>query len=298
MSELRRSWNRKPAGTSRTPKTAEPLLPENRANSYSASGGSAVLREYVVAASTVPGVPRRLATSSASLGRFQEDAGQSATSASAPPSPITTSIPAAPASLSVYQPHPLYGRNHTTHSSGNLSSRSSQSRASERLSTTANSRESLHIPVDKPSPPRGVYRQFGPGVDPSTSTSRGQLSRSPSPSYRHNITRSDSRLAITTTYVHPHPHDADEGRSPVAYPSSSSSMHGPLRPLSNHNMSGSSTSINLSIHGPSTDSLPTALMEHSPIASSATSQSSLPEPRYLKTIRSNEIRRYDDNVTM
>src|SRR6266852_7016486 len=62
MSELRRSWNRKPAGTSRTPKTAEPLLPENRANSYSASGGSAVLREYVVAANTVPGVPRRLAT--------------------------------------------------------------------------------------------------------------------------------------------------------------------------------------------------------------------------------------------
>jgi hypothetical protein len=40
------------------------------------------------------------------------------------------------------------------------------------------------------------------------------------------------------------------------------------------------------------------LMEHSPIASTATSQSTLPEPRFLKMIRSNEIRRYDDNVTM
>jgi len=44
MSELRRSWNRKP-GTSRNPRAAaaEPLLPENKASSYSALG------EYVVA---------------------------------------------------------------------------------------------------------------------------------------------------------------------------------------------------------------------------------------------------------
>jgi hypothetical protein len=72
MSELRRSWNRKP-GASRSPRAAEPLLPGNRASSDSVSGGSAVLRDYVVAASTVPG---RLATSSA----FQDDAGQSAMS--------------------------------------------------------------------------------------------------------------------------------------------------------------------------------------------------------------------------
>jgi hypothetical protein len=61
MSEFRRSWNRKP-GTSRNPRTAEPLLPGNCAISDLASGGLAILREYVVAASTVPG---RLAASPA-----------------------------------------------------------------------------------------------------------------------------------------------------------------------------------------------------------------------------------------
>src|ERR1700747_2132570 len=71
MSELRRSRNRKP-GTSGNPRAADQ---GNRTTSYSASGGSAVLREYVVAASTVPG---RLAGSSASgnMGGFQDDARQ------------------------------------------------------------------------------------------------------------------------------------------------------------------------------------------------------------------------------
>jgi hypothetical protein len=313
ISELRRSWNRKP-GTSQNPRTAQPSLPGNRASSYSASDGSVDLRGYVVAASTVPG---RLAASSASLpvASFQEDAGQSATSL--PPSP--TSIPA---NLSVHQPHPLYGRNRTANSSDNLSGWSAQSRASERLSRIVNSRELLHVPVDQPSrPPRGIYRQFGPGVDQSTS--RGQLSRSPSPTYHQNITHSDPRLAITTPYVHSHPHDADEGRSPVVPPSPSSSMHGPLRPLTNRNMrSGSLASIKLYIQNPSTDTLQTTLTEesmamdpahstpsysameqfetasqHSIIASSATLEFVLPEGRFLQLIHSDQIPRYD-NVTM
>ncbi|KAF8496545.1 hypothetical protein F5888DRAFT_1907347 [Russula emetica] len=313
MSELRRSWNRKP-GTSRNPGTAEPLPPGNRASSYSASGSSAVLREYVVAASTVPG---RLAASSASLASFHdEDAGQSA---SLPPSP-TTSIP--PAILSVHQPHPLYGRNRTASSSSNLSGGSAQSRAGERLSTIVNSPELLHAPVDQLSRyPRAFYPQFGPGVDPSTS--RGQLARSPSPTHQQNITHSDSRLAITTTYVHPHPYDGDEGRSPVVHPSSSSSIHEPLRPLTNRNMwSGSSPSINVYIQCPSSDSLPTSLMEesmamdpahstpsysamdqsetasqHPTIASSAASEFHLPEGRFLQMIHSDQIPRYE-NVTI
>jgi hypothetical protein len=297
MSELRRSWNRKP-GTSRNPGTAEPLLPGNKASSYLASG------EYVVAASTVPG---RLAASSASLASFHEDAGQSA---SLPPSP-TTSI-----QLANLQPRPLYGRNRTASSSGNLSGWSAQSRASERLSIIVNSRELLHAPVDQPSrSPRGIYRQFGPSVD--SSASRGQLARSPSPTYRQNITHSDSRL-----YVHSHLHDADEGRSPVVPPSSSSSMHGPLRPLTSRNMrSGSSPSINLYLQGPSTDSLATTLTQesmtmdpahstpysamdqtetasqHSIIASSVTSEFLLPEDRFLQVIHSDQIPRYD-NFTM
>jgi hypothetical protein len=310
IGELRHSWSRKP-GTSRNPRAAEPSLPGNRASSYSASGGSAVLREYVVAASTVPG---RLAASSASLASSQEDAGQSA---SVPPSPTSS-----PASLYVHQPHPLYGRNRTASSSDNLSGWSAQSRASERLSRIVNSREVLQVPVDQPSrPARGIYRQFGPGVDPSTS--RGQLSRSPSPTYRQSITRSDSRLATTTPYVHSHPHDADEGRSPVVPPSPSSSMHGPLRPLTNRNMrSGSLASIKLYIQNPSTDTLQTTLTEesmamdpahstpsysameqfetasqHSIIASSVTSEFVLPEGRFLQLIHSDQIPRYD-NVTM
>jgi hypothetical protein len=316
ISELRRSWNRKP-GTSRNPRTAEPSLPGNRASSYSASDGSVDLRGYVVAASTVPG---RLAASSASLpvASFREDAGQSATSL--PPSPSI------PANLSVHQPHPLYGRNRTANSSDNLSGWSAQSRASERLSRIVNSRELLHVPVDQPSrPPRGIYRQFGPGVDPSTS--RGQLSRSPSPTYHQNITRSDSRLAITTPHVHSHPHDADEGRSPVVPPSSSSSMHGQPRPLTDQrNIWRSSTSIKLSIQGPSTETLPTTLMEesmamdpggpghstpsysaigqpetasqHSTIASSATSEFILPEGRFVQMIHSDQISRYYERATM
>ena len=283
MSELRCSSNRKP-GTSRNRRAAEPLLPRNRAGSYSVSGGSAVLKEYVAAASTVPG---RLAASSASRASFQEDARQSA--ASAPPSPTsTTSIPA---SHSVHQPHPLHERNHTV-SSSNLSDWSTQSHVSEKISTIVNSRESLPISVDQPSrPPRGTYRQ--------------------------NITHSDSRLAIATTYVHSHLHDPDEGRSPVVPPSSSFFMHGPQRRC------GSSTSINLSIQGPSTDSLPITSMEesmaidhahsapsysatgqsetvsqHSTIASSATSEFILPEGRFVQMIHSDQILRYDKNVTM
>ena len=89
MSEFRCSCGRKP-GTSRNPTAADQLLP---GRSYSASGGSAVLRDYVVAASTVPG-PGPLAASSASRASFQEDAGQSAgVTLTVPPSPTTnTSI--------------------------------------------------------------------------------------------------------------------------------------------------------------------------------------------------------------
>ena len=290
MSELRRSGNRKP-GTSQNPRAAEPLLPGNRAT-YSASGGS----EYVVAASTVPGqLAARASSASLPVASFQV----------LPPSPTGTSI-----RLSVHQPRPLYGRNLTASSSGNLSGSSAQSRASERLSTIVNSTELLHAPVDQPSrPARGVYRQFEPGVNPSTS--RGQLARAPLfPSYRLNITHSDSHLAS-------HPHDADEGRSPVVHPSSPFSMRGPL---TNRNMrNGSSTSINLSIESPSTilteESMPVAMdpahatppfsavdpseaaSQHSTIASSAISEFDLPESRFLQMIHSDQIPRYENATT-
>jgi hypothetical protein len=299
MSELRRSWNHnlKP-GTSRNPRTIEPSLPGNRATSFSASGDSAALGEYVVAGSTVPG---RLAASSASLAGFQEDAGQSA-SLTVPPSPTGTGT-SIPASLSVHQPHPVYRGNRSATSSGNLSGqsgRSGQSRASERLPRIVNSCELLPISVDQPSrPPRGIYRQFGPGVEPSTS--RGQLSRT------------------SATYLHSHHLDADEDRSLVVPPSLSSSMHRPRGPQTNP----STTSINLSIQRPSTDDRRTTSMEesmavdpahsnpsnspmvqseavsqHSTIPSSATSEFILPEGRILQMIHSDQIPRYYENVTM
>ena len=331
MSELRRSWNRQP-GTSQNPRAADQLPPGSRARSYSASGGSAVLREYVVAASTVPG---RLAASSASLpvpgpvaSLQEEDATQSESAIVVPPSPTSAaSSMSIPANPSTHQPHPLYGISRTARSSGNQSGWSGQSRASERLSRIVNSHELLPIRVDEPPPPRrGIHRQFGPAVD--RPTSRGQLSRSPSPSYRQNISPSGSHLAISTTHVHSHPHDADSRRSPVVFPSPSSSMHGPLRPRTNRNMwSGSSTSINFHFENPSTDSLPNTSTEesvamesvhsipyfatgqsetasqHSIIASSATSEfilPDLPEGRSVHMIHSEilEMSRYNKDTTM
>ena len=266
MSEFRHLCNRKP-GTPRNPRAADQLLPGDKASTYSAAGPT-VFREHVAAASHVPG---QLATSSASLASFQEDPGQSA---NVPPSPTsTTSIPAG---LSIHQPHPLYGRNRAASSSGNLSGWSAQSRVSERLS----SREQSHIPVGQLSRlPRGIYRQFGPSIQPSTSS--GQLPRSS---------------------VHTHPYDADEGRSPVVPHSPSSSTHGSVALWPR---SGSATSINLSIQNPSTDTLATNLTEesmamdypHSAI-SFVTSEFSLPEGRFVQMIQSDQIPRYDKNVTM
>jgi hypothetical protein len=324
MSELRRSWNRKP-GTSRDPRAADQLLPGNKARSYSASGGSAVLREYVVAASTVPG---RLATSSASLPTrsFQEDPGQSA---SVPPSPTSTT--SHPPSLFIHQPHTPYGSNRSASSHSIRSGWSGQSRASERLSRIVNSRELLPtISDNQPTrPPRGIYRQFGPGVEPSAS--RGQLSRTSVHSHPYDADEGRSPVVspspsssmhgplrqLSRTSVHSHPYDADEGRSPVVSPSPSSSIQGPLR------RSGSSTSINLYIQNPSTGSLATTLTEesmtmhsahsapsifamgqsetasqHSTIASSATSEFILPEGRFVQLIHSDQIPRYYENVTM
>ena len=138
MSEFRRSCGHKP-GTSQNPTAADQLLP---GRSYSASGGSAVLRDYVVAASTVPGP---LAASSASRASFQEDAGQSAgVTLTVPPSPTTnTSIPV---DLSAHQLRPLYGRSRSAGSSGSLSGWSAQSRTSEGFSRIANSQVVVACP--------------------------------------------------------------------------------------------------------------------------------------------------------
>jgi len=213
--------------------------------------------------------------------------------------PTSTAIPT---NLSIHQPHPLYGRNRTTNSSGNLSDWSAQSCASERLSTIVNSRESLFVPVDRPSRlPRGTYRQFGRGPDPSQL--RGQLSRSLSPTNRPNIIHSDARLANSTTNVHTHPHDGDEGRSPVLPPSSFPSIriHDPSNQPLPVTLMDSEESMSINPPHPTPFFFPMGQSEtasqHSTSASSAMSKSILPG-RDLQMIHSDQIPRYVKDITM
>jgi hypothetical protein len=286
--ESRRLRGSKP-GTSQSPEAGEPSLPGNGAGSYLGSS------EYVVvAASTVP--TGRRSVSPASL---QEGAERQ--SATVPPSPTAGTSTPIPTNLSVHQPHPLYGRNLTTNSSGNLSDWSAQSRASERLSTIINSRESLFAPVDRPSRlPRGTYRQFGPGPDPQLS---GQPSRSPSPTNRPNIIHSDARLANSTTNVLTHPHDGDEGRSPVLPPSSLPSIriHDPSNQSLPITLMDSEESMSMDPPHPTPFFFPMgqseAASQHSTIASSATSKFVLPG-RDLQMIHSDQIPRYVKDITM
>jgi hypothetical protein len=162
---------------------------------------------------------------------------------------------------------------------------------------------------------------------PPSSTTSTSIHQPHPPSGRHGTTSSSGNLSgwsATTPYVHSHPLDTDEGRSPVVPPSSSSSMHGPLGPLTNRDIwSESSAGINLYVQGPSTAFLSTTLTKesmvvdpahltpscsamdqpetvspHSTIVSSAASELILPEGRVLQTMDSNQIPRYDKNVTM
>ena len=137
-----------------------------QASSYSVSGGSTIVREYVTAASSVP--------TSASRPSLHESADEQPASVT---QAVGTHLPV-PASISVDHshahnaPHPLDGRSLVNHSYANLSAISIQSRASDKYSIITNSRESLRAPLGQPSLPGVAHPQVGHGTDSSWSRER------------------------------------------------------------------------------------------------------------------------------
>jgi hypothetical protein len=301
------------------PKPVERPSLETQASSHSISGGSAVVKEYVVAASYVP--------PSASHPSLHEQAERH-------PTAVTHTVgahphPPVPASLSVdiphahNTPHPLAGR--TNRSSGNLSALSFQSRASaDRFSVITNSRDSLRATHGQPSRlPRGTHRQFGRGPDPSRS--RERPTRPPTPTTRPNT-------PVHTTTNPPFATHGDDEVNPVA---SSSHTHEPRSPSPTHENRRKYSTILLDVQNPSTDSLPNSssinpiqLTDEPSAMDSLTAHSSpdsaavdlpderhyepssptssnhptldfcIPEGRFLQLIHSEQVPRYTKGVTM
>ena len=152
-------------GNSKRPKPAEHPTLGSQASSYPVSGGSAVVKEYMVAASYVP--PSAIHTN-----LHERTEGQPAAIAQTGVVhlPVSGSLSVDPSSTH-NTTHPFGGR--SNRSTGNLSALSVQSRASDRLSIITNSRDSLRASHGQPSRfPRGTHRQFGRGPDPSRSRER------------------------------------------------------------------------------------------------------------------------------
>jgi hypothetical protein len=197
-------------------KLPERRIPGTEASSYSVSGGSAVVREYVVAASSVPAW-----ASLPSLHEQERTESQLAQTVDVHP-PVPTSI------IVDYPhtPNPLYAIGGTSlgdRSSGNLSAFSIQSRASDRFSFITNSLESIRTTHGQPSRyPRATHRQFGRGPGPARSKER--LSRPSSPTTRpHTLTHPTHplRLGINTTLPSTHGTSSSHDGPPLGSPTPS-----------------------------------------------------------------------------
>jgi len=301
-------------GTSRTLKPAEPPFLGTKTRPYSLSGDSAVVKEYTIAASTVP--------TSASHPSLHEHAAEREEAVTA----LSVIIPSStPANLSVdafSTSVPFEGRSLAHRSSGNLSI---QSRASDRRSIITNSRDSIRAPLGQPSrAPRATHRQFGRGPDPSRSR---EVSRSPSP-MAHAAYPQPPRVEIDTTNL-PSSINDDSTDSPVFRPSSPY-QHEPLSPPSvhGHRRRQSSTSVVVAVENPSTESLPLSTLINPPkltdepfAVGSPTARSSpvsvpvdqrddhslsstssidyfVPEGRFVQLINSDQVPRYTKDITM
>jgi hypothetical protein len=252
------------------PKSTERRFLETKASSYSVSGDSAVVREYVVAASYVP-------QSASHPSLHEQIEGQPATAAQTAQTipvhdtlsvnhPYVPNPPGGPHHL----PHPLDGRTLQVgnRSTGNLSAVSNRSQASDRYSIITNSRESLRGPHGQTSRyPRGPHRQFGRGPDPARdpSRSRERPTRPSTPATRpHTPTHwHPPRLEISTASPSTHAAlpsiHAGDGPNPVVQPSPSSPYaHGPRSPppMSETRRRQSSTiDVDIRLQNPSTESL-------------------------------------------
>ena len=138
-------WWRSWSGTFGRPESAKSPSLETQASPYSVWGGSAFVEEYVIAASYVPA-----SASHPSLHEHTEEQPETAAQ-------VVGTHPPVLANISVdYQhghspSHPFGGRSFVNRSSGNLSTLSIQSCASDRFSIITNSRESLRAPHGQPS---------------------------------------------------------------------------------------------------------------------------------------------------
>ena len=295
-----KQWWRFCLGKFGRPKPAVRPFHGTEASSYSVSDASAVVSEYVVAASHVPASASRSSLHDRTQGQ-----------------PATLGVPAISVDPPhVHHPHPLYGRGIL-----NRSTVSIQSRASDRLSIITNSRESIRPPLGQPSRlPRGIHRQFGRGPDPSRSRERATRPSSPTGTTRpHTPHRPPS---IRTNLSSPAPGD---GRvSPVVQSPASSITHELRSALSMHErgrIRSQSTMMAVDVENPSTDSLPTSfssnppqITDEPPVIDHLTARlspdfpavnlpgsptdNSLPENRFIQLINSEQVPRYTKDVTM
>jgi hypothetical protein len=281
-------WHSRPgnSGTSQTPKPADPPFLGTKANSYSVSGRPEIVKEYTVAASSVP--------ASASHPSHHERVERHP--ATAAPLVDATRVGTTPLAS---------GRDPVNRRSASMGS--TQSRASDRFSIITTSRDSTH---DEPSRlSRGVHRQFGRGpesADPSRSRERisRPSSRPNTPSTRPHTPSNPPSLEIITNL----PSAADEsgGVGPLVPPSASSaSTHQLLSPLALNEVRRrlSSTSIVANVQNPSTESLPMDPHDE-PVpalpttSSAATLDYYLPDGRFVQLINSNQIPRYAKCASM
>ena len=165
-------WWRFWFGNFRRPKPAERPSFGIQESSYSVSGGSAVVKKYVVAASYVPS-----SASYPSLDEHAEGQPEAVTGTQTvnvhPPILASISVDQPHADTSSEPSHPLSGGSVLNRSYGNLSDITIQSRASDRLSIMTTSPEPIRAPLGRPSRlPRGTHRHIGRGLDPSRSRER------------------------------------------------------------------------------------------------------------------------------
>ena len=301
-------------GTFRRPKPADCPFRGTEASSRSASGGSAVVSEYVIAASYVPAS----ASASASQSNLHDRTSER--------QPALDSHPPVPAILLSADPHdyppdpvggggaPLANR-----STEDLSTASTQSRASaERRSILTNSRESTRAPLEQPSRSRrGTHRQFGRGPpDLPESTERPPLTRLTTRPAPPPTIHPDPTLQIPTNLPSP-THDGDTRVSPAA---TSSRTHEPSSLPPMHENRRRETTIGLDVETPSTESLPqtadkqpamgssteglsTAVdVPDETVSSTSSNRSTLdyfiPDGRFVQLIHSEQIPRYWKAVTM
>ncbi len=273
-----------------------------KVSSHSAAGGPTIVKEYTVAASTVPA-----STSHQNLHEHTAPGlGHQRQSATATP---TVGIPPPNlASISVDHPrgpnlsHPFGGRSPVNRSSGSLSAVSIQSRPSDRFSIITNSRELTRAPVGQPSRRSHSSHKSSPLPVGITTTNL------PSPTHEDErvspVVQSSAPFAYTYQSLNPQPMDEIRKRhSPTGVVED---VQSPL-PISSSTNTQQVTDEPFAVDPASLYSSPASAagnphderVPSSPKSSNAaTLDYDLPEGRFLHLIHSDQIPRYTKDVLM